>query len=338
MLLSDLIKFRDELRNELNSVDLVSATNLLCENLKTIVNSTPNVRELVNNTITNNVVEFTKLVDHSHRIVANLKTYTDELTNLIDSKADDQFKNSENLNPFLNGSEIKYRITLENAHVIKTRIAQYTSWNYPALQFGCRYNGEYLVPIKGTTLGVRLSQGDPNTLLDITKNLVSADPLYIVDFNKEYIDSAVSQFNHRYQNKICRYVINGADFSKLPQGQFGFIVSWNMFNYSNISTLTLFLTKLFDLLRPGGVVFFNYNNCDLLDSMKMAETGRATYLTLRKLKSLVTELGYEVINHYDLVNDLHGVLPHVSWIEIKRPGNLTSSKASPTIGQIVKTK
>jgi hypothetical protein len=52
------------------------------------------------------------------------------------------------------------------------------------------------------------------------------------------------------------------------------------------------------------------------------------------LTKLLNEIGYEITAlHDDETNDAFNT--HVSWVEIKKPGTLTTSKAHQALAQIV---
>ena len=70
-----------------------------------------------------------------------------------------------------------------------------------------------------------------------TDHLVACDPLYLVDIHQDFIDSTLSHFPEAYQKRLRTYLISkhalitDNDLSVLPQNQFGFIFSWNVFDY-----------------------------------------------------------------------------------------------------------
>jgi len=140
--------------------------------------------------------------------------------------------------------------------LVKSR--SYTDWRYPVLEIG---------PGDGTW----------------TEHLIAGDPLYIVDLHQEFLDNTLNKFNPVYRNRGRSYIVGAhgiadTDFSLLPQGQFGFIFSWNVFNYYPLEYTKLMLTQCMGLLRPGGVMMFSYNNCDVVQCAEYAEKGLASWM------------------------------------------------------------
>jgi hypothetical protein len=105
------------------------------------------------------------------------------------------------------------------------------------------------------------------------------------------------------------------------------------FNYYELETLEIYLKSVIALLRPGGVFMFSYNNGDLLSSCLLTEHNGMSFIPKRKLTEVCTALGYEIINSFDMPNTDGGV-KYISWIEIKKPGTLKTSKKSQSLGII----
>ena len=188
--------------------------------------------------------------------------------------------------------------------LLKERINLYSSWKYPALEIGCR-DGEW------------------------TKHLVASDPLYITDINSEFIETTIQKFTPEYQARLRRYLIDITDYniSNLPVGQFNFIFSFNFFNYLSLDTIKQLLKRAMTWLRPGGVVLFTYNNADMSPSAGLSEGYFMTYVPKSLLIPMVESLGYEVIASRDFE-------PSTSWIELKKPGTLSTVKAHQALGEI----
>lgn len=186
--------------------------------------------------------------------------------------------------------------------VLISRIRLYTSWKYPCLEIGCR-DGSW------------------------TRHLVSCDPLYISDEYDEFINDTNNIFPKEYQARLRKYLIKDFKIANLPKNQFGFIFSFNYFNYLSLDTIKQFLLQANEWLRPGGVVMFTYNNADLSASAGMSESYFMTYVPKRMLIPLVESLGFEIISSTD-------ILPSTSWIEFKKPGTLSTVKAHQTMGEI----
>jgi SAM-dependent methyltransferase len=120
--------------------------------------------------------------------------------------------------------------------------------------------------------------------------------------------------------------LNDYDFSALPQHQFGFIFSWSHFNYVSLDTITQVLKSIKNLLRPGGVFLFSYNDGDTPTGAGMAENFAQTYIPQSILVPTCLSLGFEVIRTFTEE-------PNISWIEIKQPGTLKTVKAHQVLGK-----
>lgn len=186
--------------------------------------------------------------------------------------------------------------------IISRAIDLYVDWRYPALEIGCR-DGEY------------------------TKDLVSCDPLYITDVHQEFLDSTLSQFPVEYQRRLRPYLLNDSDLSMLPQNQIGFVFSWNFFNYLSLPTTEKYLIQIFNLMRPGGVCMFSYNNADMPAPAAYADSYFMSYVPKSLLIPMCEQIGFEIVSTTDLE-------PAVSWVEIRKPGELKLIKAHQVLGEI----
>ena len=189
--------------------------------------------------------------------------------------------------------------------IVKAR--GYTDWRYPALEIG---------PGDGAW----------------TEHLVAADPLYLVDVHKEFLDNTLSKFNDVYKGRIRPYLLKSHTgpesftLESLPQNQFGFVFAWNVFNYFPLHETKCYLREIMKVLRPGGVAMFSYNNCDSVPCVEFVEMGFRSWMPERLLTDACKELGFEIIAARN-VEDLQ-------WIEIKKPGQLQTIKGHQVLGKI----
>ena len=196
----------------------------------------------------------------------------------------------------------------ETISEVISRIGQYADWRYPGLEIG---------PGDGIW----------------TPNLVACDPLYVVDIHQEFLDSTRSKFNQEYQQRIRTYHIDrfathDHDLSQLPIGQFGFVFAWNVFNYFPLENLKEYLQEIHRALRPGGVCMFSYNDGENPVSVEYAENGWMSYMPKTLLISMCENLlNFEVLHVLDREDN-------ISWIELRKPGTLTTVKAHQALGEI----
>lgn len=185
------------------------------------------------------------------------------------------------------------------------RIHFHTTWKYPALEIGCR-DGEY------------------------TRHMVAADPLYITDQYRDFLTSSIKNFTPEYQQRVRKYLIRDTNFSDLPQEQFAFVFCWNFLNYRSLDTIKEYLKAVRDLLRPGGVFMFSYNNGDRHEQAGYAEGFWMSYMPKSMLVPMCESLGFEIV----YAEDVRGEGTAVSWLEVRKPGELKTVKAHQALGEI----
>ena len=164
------------------------------------------------------------------------------------------------------------------------------------------------------------------------QDLVACDPMYFVDTSDQLLELTESWFTPQYQARLRRYVIEEYNdqpvFTNLPSDQFGLIYAFHFFEYRAWPVIQQYLRECFDLLRPGGVLAFTYNNCDLASRVGMVEHYSGCYTPGRLVRACAIELGYEII--FDLDDD-----SNTSWLELRRPGNCTSIRGGQTLAAIL---
>lgn len=166
-----------------------------------------------------------------------------------------------------------------------------------------------------------------------TEYLVAADPLYLLDIHKEFLDFTISKFPGAYQPRIRPYTLIEAEIKdhlleKLPQAQFGFVFAWDVFTYFTPDYFEKYLNSAFQILKPGGSILFNYNNCEIYQNVKYAETGFQSWMPKYLLEKIVKQIGYDIEKHSNIGN--------VHWVIIRKPGSLTTIKATQALGRIVR--
>lgn len=188
-------------------------------------------------------------------------------------------------------------------------VSKYVNWEYPVLEIGPG-TGEW------------------------TKHLVSGEPLYLVDIHSEIFESVKERFTPEFQRRICCYCIEDpkvdADLSRLPVGQIGFVFSWNTFNYLTLDLIDTYLGEIMRVLRPGGVAMFSYNNAERYQCAVNVDIGFMSYVPKRLLLELINKHGFEVLALQDFDEQ-------ISWVEIKKPGQLRTIKRHSVLG-IVNTE
>lgn len=167
---------------------------------------------------------------------------------------------------------------------------------------------------------------------DYIDSMVSLDPLYLVDRDVELLEPAKQRYLPEYQRRLRLYTINDHDkrpiFKNFPENQFGLIFAYNYFNYKPLSVIDDYLAEMYQLLRPGGVLIFTYNNCDLWHCVSFAEKNFMCYTPGIKIWGLAQKHGYSVTFE-------HNGLLDAKWIELKKPGEIVSIKGGQSLAKIV---
>jgi SAM-dependent methyltransferase len=214
------------------------------------------------------------------------------------------------LETYENEKNLRYlKIEDSTRQYLKNIIAKYTGWQYPALEIGCG-NSEY------------------------TEWMVAADPLYVTDLYQEAIDTTLGKFNKLYQRRIRPYLIDKnlriEQYARLPKNQLGFIFSWNTLAYYYYHELGRILKECSNLLRPGGVMFFDFNDCDTPIGAHYVDARFKPWMNKKLIRQLADEVGLEIL-------DFHRPEEDITTVTLKKPGVLTSLRAHQTLGEIVNT-
>lgn len=308
MSLHNLVSFRLALTQALDLAAVRSELQTLLNNVTGVKHSHPDVGH-------DHVQYLDRLIDQLHQMqqacdvpVAELADRLGQVNNQINHTVHELFFNNYELEErkgTVDSVRAHRRLVMsaDVEHVVKQRILLYTSWRYPALEIGCR-DGEW------------------------TQFMIAADPLYIMDCFPEFLDSTKIRFSAEYQRRLRPYTLINHDLGQMPDSQFGFVFSWGYFNYVSLDTMRLYLQQVFHKLKPGGIFMFSFNDGDTPAGAGMAEKFAQSYMPKSLLVSLSQSLGYE------LVADQH-CDGNITWLELRRPGELTTSKAHQALGEIM---
>lgn len=164
-------------------------------------------------------------------------------------------------------------------------------------------------------------------------DMVSFDPLYLVDQNQELMFASTIGFPEQYRRRLRLYTVNERDQSlpilnRLPDNQFGMCLAYNFFNFKPLPVIERWLVELYNKLRPGGRVMMTFNDCDNEKAVRLAESYYACYTPGRMVRAVAQKIGYEI---YFVWNDN---VPS-TWIELLKPGNLSSLRGGQALAQVV---
>ena len=311
MLVSELINFRNSITKRLEFLEQDTSLDNLYNNISLILTENTDIEESIAHDKLRDILnDYDILCKKSVEIKNKLPAIINDVNNSIDQlaqtlliKQDDQ--------PFKNYHKTEFNISDEIDLLIRSNIHQHADWHFPAMQLGCR----------------SLAQ-------KYTAELIANDPLYICDIDATYTNESTAQFNDLYNKRIRKYIVPTHDMQMLPHNQFGFILSWMFFNFAGVDVLENYLTNLIKLLRPGGTLMFSYNNGDIFDSCRLAETGGMSFIPKRKILDMCNKLGYLIVNSFDLSNTDDQV-KYISWMEIQKPGELLTVKRAQAKGAIL---
>ena len=108
-----------------------------------------------------------------------------------------------------------------------------------------------------------------------------------------------------------------------------FVFSWGYFNYISLDTFTHVVKQISDIMRPGGIFLFSYNDGDTPGGVANAENNWQSYLPKSLLIPTCQSVGLEVFAEYSAEPGIH-------WLEVKKPGVLHTVKAHQVFGEIKK--
>jgi len=164
------------------------------------------------------------------------------------------------------------------------------------------------------------------------EDLVPLDPLYLVDHHQELLDPSILKFTLEYQRRLRPYVVkeyhSNTILELLPNKQFGVVFSYNYFNYKPLQIIQRYLQEVFEKLRPGGVFIFTFNDGDRAHGAALAEQHFMCYTPGHAIQSHAESIGYEFIHKHHGEGDL-------SWIELRRPGEIESIRGGQSLARIV---
>jgi SAM-dependent methyltransferase len=242
-----------------------------------------------------------------NKVIADIDTAIEEKSKSLLALSDEYYKTEQTKTTSeildLHGSPHYY-----NTDRFFSRILKYGDWKYPAL---------VIHPGRETFI----------------ESMIDNDPLYIVDQSYDLLEPAVAKFNETYQRRIRKYVVDEAGeddiLAALPDLQFGICVVYHYFNFRPFAIIQKYLGEIYKKLRPGGVVIFTFNSLDDDMAAELTEESKCCITSVKDLKDEIEKLGYEILfqkNYYPGPG---------TWMELKKPGALTSIRGGQTLAKIV---
>jgi len=197
-----------------------------------------------------------------------------------------------------------YRDEIEKYFI--SRISKHSNW---------KHSGMFIRPEQGKYVN----------------EMTASDPLYVIDEHIDLLEPTKLLWNEQYQARIRYRIIDEHRefiFKDFPKEQLGFVVAMNFFNHKPLGVIEQYMVEIYDLLKPGGIVIFTYNNCNLTLAVQNFEKSLYSYTPESRLTPMLEMVGFNIIESYNEPET------NVSWLEIKKPGNLSSIRGGQCIAEI----
>jgi hypothetical protein len=164
------------------------------------------------------------------------------------------------------------------------------------------------------------------------QHMVGSDPLYLVDESYELFEPVLSNYNEMYRRRLRLYVIEESFdrtiLEKIPNSQIGVCLAYHYFDFRPFEMIKQYLIEIYQKLMPGGILIMTFNDCERLSGLTLVEINYACYNRATMIKDLALRLNYTVEFFW------HDNGPS-SWIELRKPGTLTSLRGGQTLAKIV---
>jgi SAM-dependent methyltransferase len=310
MKLSTLINYR----NEFKKLNLIPMTKTVEDELKKVLYLANSQTVSIGNFSTQLQTQEQQIYQSIDSFKITMNTLLQELDQLISEVEKPYFVDSYKLyETHMNNetvADIKNRspqIPESTMNFYRNRIGRYVGWQHPAMI---------------------LRPGNETYIND----MVSSDPLYLVDLSHELLKPAIAQYNELYQQRLRNYVVDERNQNQilyqLPDSQFGVILCYNYFNFRPFEIIRKWLTELLQKLKPGGVLLMTFNNCNRDKAVMLAENKYCCYTPGNLVTQLVQTLGFEIIFQW------HDEGPS-TWLELKKPGTLETLRGGQTLAKIM---
>lgn len=197
--------------------------------------------------------------------------------------------------------KLNYGPDLELVDFIKTRTKFYSNWKDSALLWNI---GDY-------------------ENLDMFFGFY---PIYIADKRMTTCRSVIESMVSPQQMRKIRTYDQDLALEFLPNSAFGLIISKNHFTHCSLDTMNRQISFLAKLLRNGGTLCFNFNDCQEVACAGAFENKIRSFILGNQVRSLLTKYNLEITHWEHLPKSL------TTWVEAKLPGEYKSIKLGETMG------
>jgi hypothetical protein len=311
MKLSELVSYRNQL-NRLHINEARTKTDIDLHKIEHLVNSKEfdpnNIRQQLidkHHQIHQNFDDFVKLIEQAKQeaqqeIDLKEQYWLEETHRLYDQEmVNDSDEHILNRRP---------KLSDEHDNIIRARIKNFSNSLHP---------------------GMIIRPG----LETFIQDMVSFDPLYLVDHNDNMLFPSMIEFPDQYRRRLRPCTVNERDQStailnRLPDNQFAMCLAYNFFEFKPLPVIERWLTEIFAKLKPGGRLMMTFNDCDNEKAVRLAENYYACYTPGRMVRRIAEQIGYEI---YFVWNDN---VP-TTWIELQRPGTLATLRGGQALAKVV---
>ena len=193
-------------------------------------------------------------------------------------------------------------------NILRARIQNYVDWQHP---------------------GMIIQPG----LEKFVEDMVGFDPLYLIAQEHDLLIPAFSKFTEEYQRRLRLYTvketIDAEILDKIPNNQFGICLVYNFFEFKPFEIIRSYLTEIYQKLKPGGTLIMTFNDCNRDKAVKLVEQHYACYTPGDLVQQFASTVGYNQIFSWNNNGP-------TTWLELRKPGTLTSLKGGQTLAKIIK--
>ena len=147
----------------------------------------------------------------------------------------------------------------------------------------------------------------------------SGNIFYGAHFYQQALDDVRAMFPEPSQHKLRMYYVGNEDneyglHSLLPTEKFGFIFSWNLFNYFSKEVTHEWINQVSLLLRQGGKFMFSYANAYDPVNADWVDRNKVGYMTPKIIRDIASKNALQV---HEFGSD-----QHYHWAILKKAGGI----------------
>jgi hypothetical protein len=311
--LTNLIKFKQDLLDLSRSIAIDTNIKIQINNIVDLQNRYPNINNDVYVVIDKLTVTAQQLAVENTAIINSLLQTINQLDLQLLEIYDSEIHQKNFIAKSITSNSIPKRREIPNQikKDVIASIRQYSQWKYPTL---------IIDPIE-------------KGLIDCA---IASDPLYLTyPISSNTINKLISKFSETYQKRLRIYKVIDYDFSLLPQGQFSTIVNWNIINVFDVDSLKIYLSKMFNLLRPGGVILTNLYLTIAGDADEWKffdQIATSTIISICKQTGFTVSVSDIKMNKFEPGKSVP--FNYICWLTIRKPGELKTVKAHQALAEI----